>query len=455
MQGQPFPGFWVLQQQHTSSIQAAYTQHTRSIHPGPSINTNCNSNQLNMASSSSSWPSLRSKARSLESQTESFFLQYSALAQSSGQTSDDEALESKLTTILQERQEVINTLSRLLDMDTAANSTTKVHQLQRNREILAEHNKEFRRIKDNIEQTRNHSDLLSSVRRDIKQYKDATGLADAEAGYMLQERGTIDNSHRMADSVLAQAYETREEFARQKAALKRIQIRITETAMQIPGLNTLISKINTRKKRDSLIIALLISFCVFGLFMLRSEAFSVLAPSIAPASTVFGALSKLCFDHYTLLDLLSITTYRPSDPGLSIQQLCIPNVCVKVSNTVSQNVRRYEFVIPGRKAHTRAAFKGFSWMLMLTMPGHSLPATEAKCSLKALENVAACSSADREEKMETRVTAWFRIADAVLSSFAELVFGVRPFRFGIYSALSFWNIRVGTTQCFPICFLMP
>ncbi|BFZ60150.1 protein transport protein gos1 [Saitoella coloradoensis] len=222
-----------------------------------------------MASSSSSWPSLRSKARSLESQTESFFLQYSALAQSSGQTSDDEALESKLTTILQERQEVINTLSRLLDMDTAANSTTKVHQLQRHREILAEHNKEFHRIKDNIEQTRNHSDLLSSVRRDIKQYKDATGLADAEAGYMLQERGRIDNSHRMADSVLAQAYETREEFARQKAALKRIQSRITETAMQIPGLNTLISKINTRRKRDSLIIALLISFCVFGLFMLR------------------------------------------------------------------------------------------------------------------------------------------------------------------------------------------
>ena len=73
----------------------------------------------------------------------------------------------------------------------------------------------------------------------------------------------------MADSVLAQAYATNEEFASQRAALASINRRIKMSAAQIPGLNTLISKINTRKKRDSIIMAGLVSFCVLVLFFLR------------------------------------------------------------------------------------------------------------------------------------------------------------------------------------------
>ena len=41
------------------------------------------------------------------------------------------------------------------------------------------------------------------------------------------------------------------------------------TEGSIPGINTLIGKINTRKKRDSVILAGLISLCIFGLIMFR------------------------------------------------------------------------------------------------------------------------------------------------------------------------------------------
>lgn len=70
----------------------------------------------------------------------------------------------------------------------------------------------------------------------------------------------------MADSVLSQAYAINQNFADQRAMLGNINRRVMHAASQIPGINTIISKINTRKKRDSIILALLISFC-FLLFL--------------------------------------------------------------------------------------------------------------------------------------------------------------------------------------------
>lgn len=84
---------------------------------------------------------------------------------------------------------------------------------------------------------------------------------------MLNERSRIDNSNNMADSILAQAYETRDEFVRQRASLAGIQRRMMNTLSHVPGINTIIAKVNTRKKRDSLILASLITACVLLLIM--------------------------------------------------------------------------------------------------------------------------------------------------------------------------------------------
>lgn len=97
---------------------------------------------------------------------------------------------------------------------------------------------------------------------------------------LITERDRIDHSHGIADSLLETAYATRNEFGRQRQALSRINQRLMQSAStttlvcvltggQIPGINTIIGKINTRKKRDSLIIAGLISLCIFGLIIFR------------------------------------------------------------------------------------------------------------------------------------------------------------------------------------------
>lgn len=158
--------------------------------------------------------------------------------------------------------------------------------MQRHKETLAENRGDYQRIASSINQERVRTNLLSSVRTDIEQHRarqnpaapasSASGGASGanttgmgEADYMLQERNRIDNSHSMADSILAQAYETRAEFARQRQALAGVQRRLQNTLGQIPGISTLIGKVNTRKKRDSLILASIITLCILFLVFVR------------------------------------------------------------------------------------------------------------------------------------------------------------------------------------------
>lgn len=83
---------------------------------------------------------------------------------------------------------------------------------------------------------------------------------------MLDERGRIDNSHSMADSVLSQAYAVNESFGLQRETLASINRRITGAASQVPGLNSLIGRISAKKRRDGFIMGGFIAFC-FLLFL--------------------------------------------------------------------------------------------------------------------------------------------------------------------------------------------
>ncbi|KAK9467378.1 snare region anchored in the vesicle membrane C-terminus-domain-containing protein [Lipomyces arxii] len=220
-----------------------------------------------------SFGQLRSQARQLESQTESLFLSYSAFSRNPPPSPSTDELEAErgLEKVLAKREEVLASLTRLLDSEQIT-SATKLHHLQRHKEILTEHQKELARLKGVIQYERQHANLLSSVRNDIDSFRSTSGGPvdpRQEAEYMLNERSRIDNSNSMVDSILSQAYATREEFGLQRQMLASIQRRVTTSASRIPGINTIISKINTRKKRDSLIIATLISTCILILFFLR------------------------------------------------------------------------------------------------------------------------------------------------------------------------------------------
>lgn len=86
---------------------------------------------------------------------------------------------------------------------------------------------------------------------------------------MLEERGHLENSHNMMDSVLSQAYAVNENFGLQRESLARINRRIVGAASQVPGMNSLIHKIGAKRRRDGIILGVFIGLCFLMVFFFR------------------------------------------------------------------------------------------------------------------------------------------------------------------------------------------
>ncbi|KAF2796158.1 V-snare-domain-containing protein [Melanomma pulvis-pyrius CBS 109.77] len=218
-----------------------------------------------MSSTGGGWAQLRQQARSLETQTEALFHTYSQYASMTNvpikPSEEEQRTESQLQDILEKRDTLVSQLSRLLDSESAhSSSAVKQNNLARHREILVDHRRELSRLKSTIADARNKANLLSNVRSDINAYRNANPSA-AEADYMLEERGRIDNSHNIADSVLSQAYAVNENFTLQRETLASINRRIVGAASQVPGINSLIGRIGAKKRRDGIILGSFIAFC--------------------------------------------------------------------------------------------------------------------------------------------------------------------------------------------------
>ncbi|RHZ46380.1 putative vesicle transport v-SNARE protein Gos1 [Aspergillus thermomutatus] len=246
-------------------------------------------------STGTGWAQLRQQARSLETQTESLFhtyAQYASMTKLPPKPSEEEQrVESQLKDLLEkvctlgflksgsagiyadtfpsQRESLISQLSRLLDSEaTLTASALKQSNLARNREVLHDHRRELQRLNAAIAESRDRANLLSNVRSDIDAYRNSNPAA-AEADYMLEERGRIDESHNMIDGVLSQAYAINESFGLQRETLASINRRIVGAANKVPGMNALIGKIGTKRRRDAIILGAFIGFCFLMLFFFR------------------------------------------------------------------------------------------------------------------------------------------------------------------------------------------
>jgi golgi SNAP receptor complex member 1 len=203
-------------------------------------------------------------------QTETLFHTYSQFSSTtniSPKPSEEETrTETQIRDLLESRDSLISQLSHLLDSESALTSSAlKQNNLARHREVLAEHQRELTRIKGKITDARNRANLLSNVRSDIDAYRTANP-EQAEADYMLHERGQLDDSHRVTDGVLSQAYAINDSFTLQRESLASINRRIKNAASQFPGINNLINRISSKKRRDAIILGVFIALC-FLLFL--------------------------------------------------------------------------------------------------------------------------------------------------------------------------------------------
>ncbi|RSL70633.1 hypothetical protein CEP53_001812 [Fusarium sp. AF-6] len=227
---------------------------------------------MSAPSGNAGWAQLRQQARTLETQTENLFHTYSQFSAATNippkPTDEERSTEKKLEELLQKRETVIDQLARLLDSEAALTSSAlKQNNLALLREKLSGHKRDLARLRSTLQQARDRANLLTNVRSDINEYRQNNPEA-AEADYMLEERNRIDNSHSMADSVLSQAYAVNDSFNLQRETLASINRRITHAASQVPGINTLITRISAKKRRDGIIMGGFIAFCFILFFFL-------------------------------------------------------------------------------------------------------------------------------------------------------------------------------------------
>ncbi|KFH44969.1 Golgi SNAP receptor complex member-like protein [Hapsidospora chrysogenum ATCC 11550] len=227
---------------------------------------------MSAPSGNAGWTQLRQQARNLESQTQTLFHTYSQFASAPNipakPSQEERETESKIEELLEKRETTIAQLARLLDSEAAlTSSAVKQNNLSLLRENLANHRRDLTRLRANVKEARDRSNLLGSVRDEIKEYR-ANNPEAAEAEYMADEGRHIDRSHEMTDSLISQAYAIQDSFLTQGETMASINRRITLAASKVPGINTLIGRISAKKRRDGIIMGSFIAFCFVLFFFL-------------------------------------------------------------------------------------------------------------------------------------------------------------------------------------------
>jgi Golgi SNAP receptor complex protein 1 len=210
----------------------------------------------------STFNSIRPQALSLETQTATLLSKYSsfAMSPSSSATAEELKLERQVESILQKREELLDNLSRISDT-TPSLPTVKLQQLIRHKEILQENWKQFIQLRSSITSERNKLNLLFNVNKSLDERKNID-----EMNYINDESQTVNGMNNVTDDLIQRAYETRDNLLNQRSVLQRSSNKLLSTLGNIPGVNNLISKINTRRKRDAVILGLLISVCILLLW---------------------------------------------------------------------------------------------------------------------------------------------------------------------------------------------
>lgn len=85
---------------------------------------------------------------------------------------------------------------------------------------------------------------------------------------MVEERGHIDRSNQEADSLLARAYAVNEGMGLQQQQLERIRKRALDVTGMVPGVNNLIGRISSKRRRDGVILGSFIALCFLIVFFL-------------------------------------------------------------------------------------------------------------------------------------------------------------------------------------------
>ncbi|XP_046964304.1 Golgi SNAP receptor complex member 1 [Vanessa cardui] len=216
----------------------------------------------------STWEDVRKQARLLENDIDVKLVAFSKLGMSSTSSSLSPETaplinsDDMFDTMSMELQQLLNKLSSINDRmaDLAPSGTATLHTIKRHREILMDYQQEFQKTSVRVSARREREELLRGASP-----PPAAGLSRRDQ--YSKEASHLHSSHILVDEQINIAMEAREHLTSQRQAFKRMQTRFNDITNRFPMLNSLIYRINARKRRDSLIIGIVVAVCTFLLLL--------------------------------------------------------------------------------------------------------------------------------------------------------------------------------------------
>ena len=163
-------------------------------------------------------------------------------------------------------QDIDNLLTRLSSVNLSLSDYTERHPpsaashhtLQRHGEILKDYRQEYIQTRENISTLIKRQDLLFNSKSSGNDLSSSSNRMDV----LLRESEHALHSERLIDDQISIAIEAREALASQRQTFKAIQTKLNDISNRFPMINNLVQKINLRKRRDAIILAVVVGLCL-------------------------------------------------------------------------------------------------------------------------------------------------------------------------------------------------
>ncbi len=159
---------------------------------------------------------------------------------------------------LAECNEQLGRMSRLIPRS----DTTRQAHVERFRTQLLQQTRDWDRMHSSIGKERSKLELFgnnSSTMPDV----------DRTAGTMLQERTALVQTMGVIDGTIESAFASHEMLQAQKSKVSSFGEKLAVMTATVPGINTLVSRINSRQCQETIVLGLVIGACISVWLWLR------------------------------------------------------------------------------------------------------------------------------------------------------------------------------------------
>ncbi|KAJ2716499.1 protein transport protein gos1 [Coemansia spiralis] len=206
------------------------------------------------------WEQLLRDVRDLETSFDTRIAQYMQFVQPAGATtagagSDQQRraqLETEITTVLGDLDAAMGEMA-----ETVRHQRGSARVLERHQGMYSDYQREFQRYQSNVKAAISRSELLaggSGARGEAADVADRDRLVD--------ERVQIDQAHTDIDMVLEQAFRVRHDLTDQRSIIGGATARLVSVTERIPGINMLLGRIRSRKRKEKVVLAVVVTICV-------------------------------------------------------------------------------------------------------------------------------------------------------------------------------------------------